>query len=76
MINCYTLEERLVGAVGIEPTTFGLKGRCSTTELRPYMRLNILHGNNFADLGAIGMLGGVSRRMPGGMPAVATTNAC
>jgi hypothetical protein len=27
---------RLVGAVGIEPTTFGLKGRCSTTELRPY----------------------------------------
>jgi hypothetical protein len=21
--------------VGIEPTTFGLKGRCSTTELRP-----------------------------------------
>jgi hypothetical protein len=31
----------LVGAVGIEPTTFGLKGRCSTTELRPcaYKRL-------------------------------------
>ena len=27
----------LVGAVGIEPTTFGLKGRCSTTELRPYV---------------------------------------
>jgi hypothetical protein len=27
----------LVGAVGIEPTTFGLKGRCSTTELRPYL---------------------------------------
>lgn len=27
--------EGLVGAVGIEPTTFGLKGRCSTTELRP-----------------------------------------
>ncbi len=26
----------LVGAVGIEPTTNGLKGRCSTTELRPY----------------------------------------
>ena len=25
----------MVGAVGIEPTTFGLKGRCSTTELRP-----------------------------------------
>jgi hypothetical protein len=29
-------EGKLVGAVGIEPTTFGLKGRCSTTELRPY----------------------------------------
>ena len=28
-------ERKLVGAVGIEPTTFGLKGRCSTTELRP-----------------------------------------
>ena len=26
----------LVGAVGIEPTTNGLKGRCSTTELRSY----------------------------------------
>ena len=26
----------LVGAVGIEPTPFGLKGRCSTTELRPW----------------------------------------
>jgi len=25
----------MVGAVGIEPTTFGLKGHCSTTELRP-----------------------------------------
>lgn len=25
----------MVGAVGIEPTTFGLKGRCSTAELRP-----------------------------------------
>jgi hypothetical protein len=30
-----TLTVGLVGAVGIEPTTFGLKGRCSTTELRP-----------------------------------------
>jgi hypothetical protein len=30
-----TLREMMVGAVGIEPTTFGLKGRCSTTELRP-----------------------------------------
>jgi hypothetical protein len=29
------VELKLVGAVGIEPTTFGLKGRCSTTELRP-----------------------------------------
>ena len=29
----------MVGAVGIEPTTFGLKGRCSTTELRPYVFL-------------------------------------
>jgi hypothetical protein len=44
----------LVGAVGIEPTTFGLKGRCSTTELRPYIRIIILHGNKFADLGGIG----------------------
>ena len=25
----------MVGAVGVEPTTNGLKGRCSTTELRP-----------------------------------------
>ncbi len=31
-----SMKEMLVGAVGIEPTTFGLKGRCSTTELRPY----------------------------------------
>jgi hypothetical protein len=30
----------MVGAVGIEPTTFGLKGRCSTTELRPYIVYN------------------------------------
>jgi hypothetical protein len=27
-----------VGAVGVEPTTNGLKGRCSATELRPYRR--------------------------------------
>jgi hypothetical protein len=27
---------RVVGAVGVEPTTNGLKGRCSATELRPY----------------------------------------
>jgi hypothetical protein len=33
--NCKRSNELLVGAVGIEPTTFGLKGRCSTTELRP-----------------------------------------
>ena len=33
------LKGSLVGAVGIEPTTFGLKGRCSTTELRPYVLL-------------------------------------
>ena len=33
-VYCFQ-EEGLVGAVGIEPTTFGLKGRCSTTELRP-----------------------------------------
>jgi hypothetical protein len=26
----------MVGAVGIEPTTFGLKGHCPTTELRLY----------------------------------------
>ena len=25
----------MVGAVGVEPTTNGLKGRCSTTELHP-----------------------------------------
>ena len=28
---------KLVGAVGVEPTTNGLKGRCSTTELRSYI---------------------------------------
>jgi hypothetical protein len=33
---------RLVGAVGIEPTTLGLKGLCSTTELRPYSAGEIL----------------------------------
>jgi hypothetical protein len=30
-------EFKLVGAVGVEPTTNGLKGRCSTTELRSYI---------------------------------------
>ncbi len=33
--NYKIVKKMLVGAVGIEPTTFGLKGRCSTTELRP-----------------------------------------
>ena len=33
--NYKTRKKLLVGAVGIEPTTNGLKGRCSTTELRP-----------------------------------------
>src|SRR5260370_29612450 len=33
----------MVGAVGVEPTTNGLKGRCSATELRPSLILNILH---------------------------------
>jgi hypothetical protein len=32
----------LVGAVGIEPTTLGLKGLCSTTELRPCHAVQIL----------------------------------
>lgn len=34
-LSCCWQKGWLVGAVGIEPTTFGLKGRCSTTELRP-----------------------------------------
>jgi hypothetical protein len=34
-LSAHRSEGWLVGAVGIEPTTFGLKGRCSTTELRP-----------------------------------------
>jgi hypothetical protein len=38
----------LVGAVGIEPTTFGLKGRCSTTELRPW-RANSQHASCTAE---------------------------
>src|SRR5271156_7052935 len=66
------MKESLVGAVGIEPTTFGLKGRCSTTELRPYMRLNILHGNKFADLGGIELHGGVPRDTPAASQRVAT----
>ena len=39
------LAEVLVGAVGIEPTTFGLKGRCSTTELRPCAALHCNGGS-------------------------------
>ncbi len=35
LLSAHHSEGWLVGAVGIEPTTFGLKGRCSTTELRP-----------------------------------------
>ena len=35
LVSAYQSGRWLVGAVGIEPTTFGLKGRCSTTELRP-----------------------------------------
>ena len=34
-LSCCWEKGWLVGAVGVEPTTFGLKGRCSTTELRP-----------------------------------------
>ena len=30
------INQDVVGAVGVEPTTNGLKGRCSATELRPY----------------------------------------
>jgi hypothetical protein len=40
--KCFKSWPILVGAVGIEPTTFGLKGRCSTTELRPYFRCAII----------------------------------
>jgi hypothetical protein len=43
---------QMVGAVGIEPTTFGLKGRCSTTELRPYGRLSILPEKRKTHMGA------------------------
>ena len=35
LLSVQSLRRWMVGAVGIEPTTFGLKGRCSTTELRP-----------------------------------------
>ena len=43
-------ENYLVGAVGVEPTTNGLKGRCSTTELRSYKHSsNILHENRLSD---------------------------
>jgi hypothetical protein len=40
LFNYQRTKKMLVGAVGIEPTTFGLKGRCSTTELRPYIVYN------------------------------------
>jgi hypothetical protein len=33
--NSQLRKEMVVGAVGVEPTTNGLKGRCSATELRP-----------------------------------------
>src|SRR6266571_4002666 len=36
---------RLVGAVGVEPTTNGLKGRCSATELRPCGSHHIIRKN-------------------------------
>jgi hypothetical protein len=36
--------------VGIEPTTFGLKGRCSTTELRPYKWFTTSYTKKLADL--------------------------
>ena len=81
MRSTINIEEKLVGAVGIEPTTFGLKGRCSTTELRPYMRLdslmrvNILHGNKFADLGGIGMSRGNAPGIAPGVATAATTPA-
>src|SRR5260370_37120061 len=32
----FTFQNLLVGAAGLEPTTFGLKDRCSTTQLRPH----------------------------------------
>ena len=48
------IEEKLVGAVGIEPTTFGLKGRCSTTELRPYIvEYQLLSSTNPTALGKL-----------------------
>jgi hypothetical protein len=36
------IDQFLVGAVGVEPTTNGLKGRCSATELRPYFSADYL----------------------------------
>src|SRR6266568_1403411 len=47
---------RLVGRVGLEPTTNGLKGRCSTTELptqpRGRVKLNNTSGWRKADFAA------------------------
>ena len=34
---------RLVGALGIEPRTNGLKGRCSTIELRTRTQQNVVY---------------------------------
>ena len=45
-VKSQTLNENsLVRAVGFEPTTRGLKGRCSTTELRP-QNYNIIHNSS------------------------------
>jgi hypothetical protein len=50
-------ENYLVGAVGVEPTTNGLKGRCSTTELRSYKHSsNILHENRLSDTWCAGSI--------------------
>src|SRR5689334_23135177 len=52
----------LVGAVGVEPTTNGLKGRCSATELRPYggsehsIRKRVEMGRSRHFLAGFGML--------------------
>jgi hypothetical protein len=40
----------VVGAVGVEPTTNGLKGRCSATELRPSVD-NILYERDARHIG-------------------------
>ena len=55
----------MVGAVGIEPTTFGLKGRCSTTELRPCR-------HNFSIVASMGK----GRNLTPGMAARAAQANC